>query len=135
MKRNQLFASERFNTDFENGKLKDHKNYWNLLKSFNQEQGKIPIAKSVLFEHFKNVKRATSPHRKNHENFSCETTDNLNLIENFSPEEVISCLRKIQNGKSAGDDDVFPEFRKYAYEYVITLITFFQKDTRKWRCT
>ena len=98
------------------------------MKSFNQERAKIPIAKIVIFGLLKNLNSATIPQRKNFENFSCETIEKLNIYENFSHVYVISCLRKIQNGKSAGHDDVFPEFLKYAQEYLITLITrFFKK--------
>ena len=43
-------------------------------------------------------------------------------------EEITVCLEKIRNGKSAGHDDVFSEFLKYAHEKVITLLTrFFNK--------
>ena len=116
LKQRQLSASERFITELQNEELKEPKDYWNLLESFDQEQGKLPIAESVLFEHFKNLKSATSPHRNKHEKFLSETTDNLTFIENFSLEEAISCPRKIKNGKSAGHDDVFPEFLKYPHE-------------------
>ena len=43
-------------------------------------------------------------------------------------QEVTACLKKMRNGKSAGHDDVLPEFLKYAHEKVITLLTrFFNK--------
>ena len=98
------------------------------MKSFNQVRAKIPIAKLVLFGRLKNLNSATIPQRKNFENFSYETIEKLNIYENFSQVYVISCLRKIQNGKSAGHEDVFPEFLKYAHEYLNTLITRFFKE-------
>ena len=53
---------------------------------------------------------------------------NPNINKNFSVEEVTACLKKMRNGKSAGHDDVFSEFLKYAHEKVITLPTrFFNK--------
>ena len=51
--RKKLLASERFNTELQTKKIENPKEYWILLKSFNQDHGKIPIAKSVLFDHFK----------------------------------------------------------------------------------
>ena len=121
-------ASERFNTELQTKKIKDPKEYWNLLESFDQYHVKIPIAKSVLFDHFKTLNGATSPHHNSHEYPSCETIVNPNINENFSVDEVTTCLKKMRNGKSAGHDDVFPEFLKYAHEKVITLLTrFFNK--------
>ena len=98
------------------------------MKSFNQDHGKIPIPKSDLFDHFKTLNSATSPRHSNHEYPSCETIVNPNINKNFSVEEVTACLKKMRNGKSAGHDNVFPEFLKYAHEKVMTLLTrFFNK--------
>ena len=103
-------TSERFNTELQTKNKKDPKDYWKQLKSFNQDQGKKPIAKSVLFDHFKTLNSPTSPHHSNHGYPPCETIVNPNTIENCSVEEVTACLKKMQNGKSAGHDDVFSEF-------------------------
>ena len=71
----KIFDSARFNTELQNKKQKDPEEYWNLSKSFNQEQRQIPMAKYVLFDRFKNLESATSPDRNNYENFSCETIE------------------------------------------------------------
>ena len=91
------------------------------MKIFIQDHGKIPIAKSVLFDHFKTLHSATSSHHSNHEYSPCETIVNFNIIKSYSVEEVTACLKKMQNGKSTGHDDVFPDFFMYAHENVTTL--------------
>ena len=42
--------------------------------------------------------------------------------------EVRSCTKKIKNGKSAGLDDIYPEFIKYVPdELILMMTTFFNK--------
>ena len=113
LKRKKLLASERFKIELQTKKTNDPKENLNLLKNCNQVHGKISISKSVLFE---TLNRARSPHHGNHEYLSCETIGNPNNNKNSSVEEVTACLMKLRNGKSAGLDDVFPEFLKFAHE-------------------
>ena len=117
-----------FSTELQTKKIKDPKVYWNLLKSFNQDNGKIPVAKSVIFDYFKTLNTAASPHHSIQDYPSCETIANPKINKNFTVEGVTACLKKLRNGTSAGHDDVFPDFLKYAHEKVITLLTrFFNK--------
>ena len=67
LKRKKLLTSEKFNNELQTKKIKDPKEYWNLLKSFIRDHEKIPIAKSLLFDHFKTLNSATSPHHSNHD--------------------------------------------------------------------
>ena len=117
-------ASERYITELQTKKLKDSEEYWKLLESFNQD-GKLPIAKPVLFDHFKILNSTTSLHHSNHEYPSCETIVNPSINKTFSVEELTACLKKMRNSKSDGHDDVFPECLKHAHENMITLLTRF----------
>ena len=111
LKRKKLFAPPKFNSELQR-KTKRSQGKTETTERLQSAARKNTKAKSVLFKHFKNLNSATSPDPSNHENFSCETIDNLNHNQAFSLEKVISCQRKIQNGKSTGHDDVLLDFLK-----------------------
>ena len=54
--------------------------------------------------------------------------DNDDLNVPITESEVRFCMKKIKNGKSAGLDDIYPEFIKYfPDELVLMITTFFNK--------
>ena len=83
----------------------------------------IPIDKTTVFQHFKNLSSASNSNiDESHYNVA---EVNVTINKSFSVDEICCCLKKIKNGKSAGHDDIFPEFLKYAPEKLVVLITKF----------
>ena len=104
-------------------KSNDPKGYWSLLKSFTKSDVNIPIDKTTVFQHFKNLSSASNSNiNESHYNDVAEV--NVTINKSFSVDEICCCLKKIKNGKSAGHD-IFPEFLKYAPEKLVVVITKF----------
>ena len=57
----------------------------------------------------------------------CHLDNNVNdeLNKAFTENEVIKCMKKMKNGKSAGLDNIYPEFIKYIPDSLIKVITKF----------
>ena len=54
--------------------------------------------------------------------------DNDDLNVTITESEVRLCMKKIKNGKSAGIDEIYPEFVKYVPdELILKITTFFNK--------
>ena len=116
--------SAKTNGFLRNMKSSDPKGYWSLLKSFTKSDVNIPIDKTTVFQHFKDLSSASNPNMPESHYFDAvEVNENINY--SFSIDEIKRCLKKIKNGKSAGHDDIFPEFLKYAPEKLIVVITKF----------
>ena len=79
---------------------------------------------NIFLEHFKKLNSVSTPSH-NDCNISYEVIDNSNLNKTISLDEVKCSLKKIRNRESAGHDDVFPEFLKYANDAIVNLPTFF----------
>ena len=115
--------SAKTNGFLRNMKSNDPKGYWSLVKSFTKSDVNIPIDKTTVFQHFKNLSSASNSNIvESHYNVA-EVIVNIN--KSFSVDEICCCLKKIKNGKSAGHDDIFPEFLKYAPEKLVVVITKF----------
>ena len=107
-------------------KLNDPKEYWSFFKNLVRSEDEIPIKKSVFFEHFKSLNSASNASQFNSAtgaDSNNEHNDDINKM--FTELEVQNCLRKIKNGKSAGLDNVFPEFIKYIPDSLTKIITLF----------
>ena len=99
------------------------KEYWSFFNTLVRKE-KIPIEKSELFEYFKNLNDASKC-----SNIYVNINDNNEELNVPSTEDEIRlCINKIKCGKSAGLDDVYPEFIKCASDELILIITtFFNK--------
>ena len=75
-------------------------------------------------EHFKNLNSVSTPSH-NDCNIPYEVIDKSNLNKMISLDEVKCSSKKIRNGKSAGHEDVFPEFPKIANQAIVNLLTLF----------
>ena len=108
-----------------NMKSSDPKRYWSLLKSFTKSDVNIPIDKTTVFQHFKNLSSTSNSNIvESHYNDVAEV--NVTINKSFSVDEICCCLKKkTKNGKSAGHDDIFPEFLKYAPQKLVVVITKF----------
>ena len=114
--------SAKTNGFLRNMKSGDPKGYWSLLKTFTKSDVNIPIDKTTVFQHFKNLSSASNSNIvENHYDDVAEV--NVTIIETFSVDEYCCCLKTIKNGKSAGHDDIFPEFLKYAPEKLVVAMT------------
>ena len=104
-------------------KSSDPMGYWSLLKSFTKSDVNISIYMTIVIQHFKILSSASNQNIvRSHYNNVAEV--NVNVNNSFSVDEVCCCLKKM-NGKSAGHDDIFPEFLKYTPEKLVVVITKF----------
>ena len=100
------------------------KEYWSFFKRLSRELNNIPVNKSKLYDHFKCLNNALEA-PQNLVNLN-DDDDDLNVP--ITESEVRSCMKKVKNGKSAGLDDIYPEFIKYVPEELVLMITtFFNK--------
>ena len=104
--------------------LYNPKEYWYFFKRLSRELNNNPIEKSKLYDHYKYLNKA----REAPQVFVNINDDNVDLNVPITESEVCSCMKKIKNGKSAGLDDIYPEFNKYVPdELVLMVTTFFNK--------
>ena len=99
------------------------KEYWSFFNTLVRKENKIPIEKSELFEHFKNLNDASKC-----SNIYVNVNGNneeLNVL--FTEDEIRLCIKKIKCRKSACFDDVYSEFIKCASDVLILIITTFFK--------
>ena len=82
----------------------------------------------AFFEHFKKLNSHESTNETDIGSQSESTTPNEGLNEPFCFEEIKKCINKLKCGKSAGLDNIFPEFLKYAPDPLLyTLVEFLNK--------
>ena len=80
-----------------------------------------------LHEHFQQLNTRPCYYDAD-ENFSFNKNVNDLINENFSFEEVLQSIHKLANNKSAGQDDIFPEFMKnLPIVFVYLMKDFFNK--------
>ena len=102
-------------------KVENPKEFWSFFRRLSRELNKIPIEKSKLYDHFKYLNNAfAAPHV-----FVNRIDDNDDLKVPILESEERFCMKKIENGKSAGLDDIYPEFIKYVPEELVLMITTF----------
>ena len=102
-------------------KLDNPKEYWSFFKRLSRELNNIPIGKSKLYDHFKYLNNALEAPQV----FVNMNDDNDDLNVPITESEVRFCMKKIKNGKSAGLDDIYPEFIKYVPDELVLMITTF----------
>ena len=100
------------------------KEYWSFFNKLVRKENKIPIKRSELFEHFKNLNDASKC-----SNIYVNINDNNEELNvSITEDEIRLCINKIECGKSAGLDDVYPDFIKCASDELILIkTTFFNK--------
>ena len=102
------------------------KEYGSFFKTFVRKENHIPVEKSDLFEHFKNLNDASKCSNIYDNNDNEDNNEELDVP--FTEHGKRSCINKIKCGKSAGLDDVYPEFINCASDELILIITtFFNK--------
>ena len=93
------------------------KEQWSFFNTLVRKENKIPIEKSELFEHFKNLNDASKC-----SNIYVNINDNNEEINvPFTEDEIRLCINWIKCGKSAGLDDLYPEFIKCASDEQLPL--------------
>ena len=85
------------------------KSYWFFSKKLDSKDERMPIEITKMYNHFENL---------NSTNVCSETCYlDLNVIDElnkaFTENEVTKSMKKIKNGRSAGLDNIYPEFIKY----------------------
>ena len=91
------------------------------MQRHSRKQSKNPFEKSKLYDHFEHLNNIS----ENQQN-SLTTNDNLNVTT--TEQEGPLCMKKNKNGKSAGLDDVYPEFIRFVPDELLLMITtFFNK--------
>ena len=93
----------------EGKRLKTLKDTGFFQKKLDSKDERIPIEITKMYNHFENL---------NSTNVCSETCYlDLNVIDElnkaFTENEVTKCMKKIKNGRSAGLDNIYPEFIKY----------------------
>ena len=97
------------------------KSYWAFFKKLDRKDERIPIEIMKMYNHFKSLNSTNVCSQIRHsDNY---VNDELNKA--FTENEVIKCMKKMKNGKSAGLDNVYPEFIKYISDSLIKVITKF----------
>ena len=110
-----------------NLKSNNSKKYWNLLKkATNDRHGSQVISQEILRDHFKKI----STKKVNEENEPVISVDpqseNEEINEAFTIEEIQSIVKKLKNGKACGVDHIRNEFLKsYPKEILQIFVNFF----------
>ena len=102
-------------------KLDNPPEYWSFFETLPKKQSNIPSEKSKLYDYFNYLNNAF----KTQETSSTKSDDNDDLNVPIREQEIRVFMKKIKNGKSAGLDDVYPEFVKFAPDELILMITTF----------
>ena len=119
---------QKLNSNLQNAKVQDPKKYWALLKSMTRSENTLGASAEAFFEHFKKLNSRESTNETDIGSQSESTTPNEGLNEPFCFEEIKKCINKLKCGKSAGLDNIFPEFLKYAPDTLLyTLVEFLNK--------
>ena len=119
---------QKLNSNLQNAKVEDPKKYWALLKSMTRSENTLGASAEAFFEHFKKLNSHESTNETDIGSQSESTTPNEGLNEPFCFEEIKKCINKLKCGKSAGLDNIFPEFLKYAPDPLLyTLVEFLIK--------
>ena len=109
------------NSNLRRKKSENPKSYWSFFKKLDSKDKRIPIELTKMYNHFKNLNSTNVCSQTFHSDIN--VNDELNKA--FTENEVTKCIKKIKNGKSAGLDNIYPEFIKYIPDSLINVITKF----------
>ena len=89
--------SAKTNGFLRNMKSSDLESYWSSLKSFTKSDVNIPIDKTTVFQHFKNLSSASNSIIVESLNDDAEV--NVTIDKSFSVNEICCCLKKYKEWK------------------------------------
>ena len=113
--------------------------FWSKLKNMESVEETLSIDLETLTQHFISLNQAPDVNDCHNEhvvvnNVDQMLTDDYLCILNrpFDLKEVQCCVKKLKNGTSAGQDNLFPELFKYApTDFYVILTNFFNDILEK----
>jgi hypothetical protein len=100
-------------------KSENPKEYWNIVNESKTPNKNLPTCEAFL----KFLKSLNESHESTSEIPTVNVHENEELNVPFTCDEVKTCLRKLKNNKSCGQDLIMNEFLKYSSDKMATLIT------------
>ncbi len=112
--------NKSFIAKLKENKIKDPKLYWKIIKD-QKKQDKIPVGLDEFYDHFKML---AANDIGDNENFEYEINpDDATPILNdpITLEEITTCIDKLKNSKSPGNDMILNEYIKYTKDLLSPL--------------
>ena len=106
-----------------NLKSSNPREYWKIINKSNSSKDKnCNINIGPLFEHFKNLSFKENINSFDPRTAAADGTINEDLNSEFTFSEILLCIKKLQNNKASGIDQIINEYLKNCPDNVVVLI-------------